>query len=99
MCAAPGSKTSQLLEMMHYEEQETGKPPTGMVVANDVDLKRAFMLVHQTKRIGSPALFVICHAAQHFPNMNAKKWNKFANKAGGDSSTPSKFVSGDDHPA
>ncbi|TYZ62941.1 hypothetical protein PybrP1_003321 [[Pythium] brassicae (nom. inval.)] len=67
MCAAPGSKTSQLLESLHAHEFVTGATPTGVVVANDVDLKRAYMLVHQSKRIGSPALVVTCHEAQHLP--------------------------------
>ncbi|KAG7393914.1 hypothetical protein PHYPSEUDO_000091 [Phytophthora pseudosyringae] len=65
MCAAPGSKTSQLLESLHSQEFATGKTPTGVVVANDVDLKRAYMLVHQSKRISSPALLVTCHEAQN----------------------------------
>ncbi|DAZ94792.1 TPA: hypothetical protein N0F65_002405, partial [Lagenidium giganteum] len=68
MCAAPGSKTSQLLESLHAQEHVTGKVPTGMVVANDVDLKRAYMLVHQSKRMSSPALVVTCHEAQHIPH-------------------------------
>ncbi|KAL4144589.1 hypothetical protein PRNP1_013718 [Phytophthora ramorum] len=67
MCAAPGSKTSQLLESLHSQEFATGKTPTGVVVANDVDLKRAYMLVHQSKRISSPALLVTCHEAQNIP--------------------------------
>ncbi|CAH0475822.1 unnamed protein product [Peronospora belbahrii] len=67
MCAAPGSKTSQLLESLHSQELATGKTPTGVVVANDVDLKRAYMLVHQSKRINSPALLVTCHEAQNIP--------------------------------
>uniref|UniRef100_K3WGW8 SAM-dependent MTase RsmB/NOP-type domain-containing protein n=1 Tax=Globisporangium ultimum (strain ATCC 200006 / CBS 805.95 / DAOM BR144) TaxID=431595 RepID=K3WGW8_GLOUD len=67
MCAAPGSKTSQLLESLHAQEHVTGETPTGMVMANDIDIKRAYMLVHQSKRIGSPALIVTCHEAQHIP--------------------------------
>ncbi|RLN60249.1 hypothetical protein BBJ28_00001390 [Nothophytophthora sp. Chile5] len=67
MCAAPGSKTSQLLESLHSQERASGKTPTGVVVANDVDLKRAYMLVHQSKRISSPALLVTCHEAQNIP--------------------------------
>ncbi|KAL3671556.1 hypothetical protein V7S43_003473 [Phytophthora oleae] len=67
MCAAPGSKTSQLLESLHSQEFAIGKTPTGVVVANDVDLKRAYMLVHQSKRISSPALLVTCHEAQNIP--------------------------------
>jgi 16S rRNA C967 or C1407 C5-methylase (RsmB/RsmF family) len=57
MCAAPGSKTSQLLESLHAEENLTGETPTGMVVANDVDLKRAYMLVHQVRGIRTSLVF------------------------------------------
>ncbi|KAL8016450.1 putative SAM-dependent methyltransferase RsmB/NOP2-type, RNA (C5-cytosine) methyltransferase [Plasmopara halstedii] len=67
MCAAPGSKTSQLLESLHSQDFATGKTPTGVVVANDVDIKRAYMLVHQSKRMSSPALLVTCHEAQNIP--------------------------------
>jgi 16S rRNA C967 or C1407 C5-methylase (RsmB/RsmF family) len=37
MCAAPGSKTTQLIEALHVEE---GTLPTGFVVANDADNAR-----------------------------------------------------------
>lgn len=39
MCAAPGSKTAQLLEALHADPT---KEPTGLVVANDSDNKRAY---------------------------------------------------------
>jgi tRNA (cytosine34-C5)-methyltransferase len=51
MCAAPGSKTSQLLEIvgksLHDTEAQMGPnpPPLGVVVANDADTDRAYMLV------------------------------------------------------
>ena len=75
MCAAPGSKTAQLLEALHAGEVAApGTPPAGgMVVANDSDSKRAYMLTHQCQRIGSPALVVCCHDAQLFPNLNPKR--------------------------
>jgi hypothetical protein len=38
MCAAPGSKTTQLIEALHMEEE--GILPTGFVVANDADNAR-----------------------------------------------------------
>lgn len=69
MCAAPGSKTAQLLEALHAGELR-GEVATGMVVANDSDSKRAYLLTHQCSRIGSPALMVTCHDAQIFPNLN-----------------------------
>jgi 16S rRNA C967 or C1407 C5-methylase (RsmB/RsmF family) len=71
MCASPGSKTAQLLEALHGGESR-GVMPTGMVLANDNDSKRAYMLVHQCLRIGSHQLLVTCHDAQSFPNLDRK---------------------------
>ena len=48
MCAAPGSKTAQIIEALHSEE---GSIPSGLVVANDSDNSRCYMLVHQAKRL------------------------------------------------
>jgi len=59
MCAAPGSKTAQLLEALHAEGPAI--VPSGLVIANDADHKRAYMLVHQLKRLGSPAFLVSTH--------------------------------------
>ena len=58
LCAAPGSKTAQLLEAVGEG---------GLVVANDVDSRRCELLAHQTKRLQSPHLVVTNHAAQRFP--------------------------------
>lgn len=63
MCAAPGSKTFQLLEMLHAGPA----PATGLVVANDADVMRCNLLTHQTKRMCSPNLMVTNHEAQNFP--------------------------------
>ena len=41
-----------------------------MVVANDSDSQRAYMLVHQCKRLNSPALCIITHKGQFLPNLN-----------------------------
>lgn len=46
MCAAPGSKTLQILEKVSLSEGN------GIVVANDADSKRAYLLVHQVLIIG-----------------------------------------------
>ncbi|KAJ3333179.1 tRNA (cytosine(34)-C(5))-methyltransferase [Blyttiomyces sp. JEL0837] len=64
MCAAPGSKTAQLIEAIHANDDPL---PTGLVIANDSDYKRSHMLVHQTKRLQSPSLIVTNHEAQFFP--------------------------------
>ncbi|XP_063701321.1 tRNA (cytosine(34)-C(5))-methyltransferase [Culicoides brevitarsis] len=67
MCAAPGSKTAQIIEALH-NDQDKG-PPTGFVVANDVDNKRCYMLVHQAKRLNSPCCMIVNADASVFPRM------------------------------
>ena len=64
MCAAPGSKTLQLLELVQGTE---GQASTGLVVANDADIKRCNLLIHQTKRMNAPCLVVTNHEAQSYP--------------------------------
>ena len=66
MCAAPGSKTAQLIEALHAEDEK--KLPTGFVLANDSDYKRSHMLVHQVKRLNSNFL-VVNHDATLFPRI------------------------------
>jgi 16S rRNA C967 or C1407 C5-methylase (RsmB/RsmF family) len=60
MCAAPGSKTAQIVEMLEG---------TGLVIANDVDINRAFMMVHQLHRANTANLLVTNHPAQQFPGL------------------------------
>jgi len=80
MCAAPGSKTSQILEDMHISNRSQGKLgdfPQGMLIANDVDTKRAYLLVHQVKRLRSPLMIATTHNAQHFPSLVKEKGGFF----------------------
>lgn len=65
MCAAPGSKTAQLIEMLHSGDA----PPTGIVIANDVENKRCYTLTHQTKRLQSPNFVVTNLDASKFPSL------------------------------
>lgn len=107
MCAAPGSKTAQLIEMIHSGEEarvrevvkniakEEGRDvspdgvaielerelaqavedysddgrSTGLLVANDVEYRRAQMLVHQVKRLNSPNIIVMNHDATLLPSI------------------------------
>ncbi|KIY61510.1 cytosine-5--methyltransferase [Cylindrobasidium torrendii FP15055 ss-10] len=64
MCAAPGSKTAQLLEALHAAESEA---PEGLLVANDSDYKRTHLLIHQSARLPSPALVVTNLDASNYP--------------------------------
>eukprot|EP00741_Cyanophora_paradoxa_P011543 tig00020562_g11151.t1 len=71
MCAAPGSKTAQLMEAITCDSAD----PTGLVVGNDADYRRAYMLVHQCQRLSSPTcqrlssptVLVTNHEGQNFP--------------------------------
>ncbi|CAM9670776.1 unnamed protein product, partial [Phaeothamnion confervicola] len=63
-CAAPGSKTAQIMEAL-----SAGGDASGLVVANEVDRDRAYMLVHQCRRVITPCLCVTWCAAQHFPQL------------------------------
>lgn len=91
LCAAPGSKSAQLIEMVHGGEEERTREvaadlangldrpagedyvddgrSTGILIANDVDYKRAHMLVHQMKRLSSPNIVVTNHDATIFPSI------------------------------
>ena len=64
-CAAPGSKTAQLMESIASHDSEV----TGCIVANDMDSKRCEVLVKQTQRQRElyPNMIVTNHNAGLFP--------------------------------
>lgn len=68
MCAAPGSKSVQILEALHTNANgNESLPPPGLFIANDADAKRCHMLVHQSLgRIGSPNMMVTNQDASMF---------------------------------
>lgn len=70
MCAAPGSKTSAMLESAMRTARLGGvdHQPRGALVANDLDAKRGHVLVHNCKRVGSNALIVTHCPAERFPD-------------------------------
>ncbi|KAJ0054863.1 hypothetical protein NL108_006284, partial [Boleophthalmus pectinirostris] len=74
MCAAPGSKTAQLIEMLHSDMDVPF--PEGFVIANDVDNKRCYLLVHQAKRLNSPCIMVINHDASCIPTLQITSGGK-----------------------
>ena len=73
MCAAPGSKSVQLLEALHTlapsTEADAGKRvPPGLLIANDSDAKRCHMLVHQSlHRVPASGMMVTNHDATQLP--------------------------------
>ncbi|KAF8198599.1 S-adenosyl-L-methionine-dependent methyltransferase [Pholiota molesta] len=70
MCAAPGSKTAQILEALHALDTSTASSiPSGLLIANDSDNKRTHLLIHQSARLPSPALMVTNLDASGYPNI------------------------------
>lgn len=74
LCAAPGSKTAQILDTLSSkgpDDSQRDLAENGLVLANDADIKRCWMLTHQLKRFGSADLMVTHHEAQFFPKVMA----------------------------
>ncbi|CAL8102916.1 unnamed protein product [Calicophoron daubneyi] len=79
MCAAPGSKAAQLVELLHADaesslirnsvQSQRYAEPTGLVIANDVEQKRCYMMVHQVKRLQSPCAVITQEDASCFPRL------------------------------
>uniref|UniRef100_A0A914XV54 tRNA (cytosine(34)-C(5))-methyltransferase n=1 Tax=Panagrolaimus superbus TaxID=310955 RepID=A0A914XV54_9BILA len=66
MCAAPGSKTMQLIELMHKDDPN----PSGLLVANDIDYSRCYLLVHQTlKRMPTANCIVVNQDGSQIPTV------------------------------
>jgi multisite-specific tRNA:(cytosine-C5)-methyltransferase len=102
LCAAPGSKSGQLIEMLHAGEEDRAREvaynlangldrpegveyeddgrSTGLLIANDVDYKRAHMLVHQMKRLNSPNIIVTNHDATIYPSIKLPSASDGPNK-------------------
>jgi 16S rRNA C967 or C1407 C5-methylase (RsmB/RsmF family) len=70
VCAAPGSKTEQLLYLMqrhcqHQAGNSLQSSMTGVVVANDADPVRIETLRKRYNRCGSPNLLITCARAEN----------------------------------
>ncbi|VDD79465.1 unnamed protein product [Mesocestoides corti] len=75
LCAAPGSKSAQLVELLHADAESKCSDathysePSGIVVANDLDRQRCYMMVHQVKRLQSPCVILTEEDASVYPRL------------------------------
>jgi 16S rRNA C967 or C1407 C5-methylase (RsmB/RsmF family) len=70
LCAAPGSKTTQILEMLNSNTYlDTSEQENGLVIANDADYKRCYMMIHQLNRSPSAQYMATQYDASQFPNL------------------------------
>ncbi|XQJ31684.1 NOL1/NOP2/sun family, putative [Leishmania guyanensis] len=93
MCASPGSKTAQMLvalgrhKVVPFESDASPFPfqydSDGLVIANELDTKRANMLVHQVKRLRLlfPFALFTNHDARYFPELPLQPQPVDADKA------------------
>jgi 16S rRNA C967 or C1407 C5-methylase (RsmB/RsmF family) len=66
-CAAPGSKTAQIIDEIHKNQDVIF--PDGIVIGNDANFQRAFMLSHQVNRLPTHCFVASNHEGQLFPNL------------------------------
>ena len=55
--------------VLHVTQHYNFMSPEGFVIANDVDNKRCYLLVHQAKRLSSPCIMVVNHDASSIPRL------------------------------
>jgi 16S rRNA C967 or C1407 C5-methylase (RsmB/RsmF family) len=67
MCAAPGSKTAQFANEVLHQSLDGGS--RGLVVANDAESKRCYLLSQALGYLACPDYLVLTHKAQSLPNI------------------------------
>ena len=67
MCAAPGNKTIQALEIMEEKARMKNTLPTGVIIANELDPKRAGNMAHFFKAHFPINIVVINNNAENLP--------------------------------
>jgi 16S rRNA C967 or C1407 C5-methylase (RsmB/RsmF family) len=67
MCASPGNKSLQVIELMSEKARLKGILARGVLIANELNPERAQKLVHLLQTQPSPNVIVTESAAQNFP--------------------------------
>ncbi|SCV69372.1 BQ2448_2392 [Microbotryum intermedium] len=81
MCAAPGSKTVQLLEALIGSDKDAVDKSAGLLIANDSDAKRCHLLVHQSlHRVPGTGMMVTNHDATQLPGLRLPTSDTNSNK-------------------
>lgn len=67
MCASPGSKAQQLLELLGADGGGSGGG--GLLVANDADFTRSNVIASRASKLHSTELLICCHDGRHLPEV------------------------------
>ena len=74
MCAAPGNKTIQALEIMEEKARMKNTLPTGVIIANELDAKRAGNMAHFFKAHFPINIVVTNNNAENLPLIEDEKY-------------------------
>ena len=74
MCAAPGNKTVQALEIMEEKARSKNTLPVGVIIANELDPKRAGNMAHFFKAHFPINIVVTCNNAENLPLIEDEKY-------------------------
>ena len=72
MCSSPGSKTKQVVEIMHSKLSSPSEVPKGLLVANEFDVNRCDRLIENVMRYSSPCCILVNHDGQSFPDIDCR---------------------------
>ncbi|KAL7459217.1 hypothetical protein ACHAWC_011220 [Mediolabrus comicus] len=79
LCAAPGSKSLQLLDLLHSMNEKGGDAndiPHGLLVVNDSDRNRIVTLCQRSRRVPRGPMLAINMDARYFPGIRRKSGYK-----------------------
>jgi 16S rRNA C967 or C1407 C5-methylase (RsmB/RsmF family) len=79
LCAAPGSKSLQLLDLLHSmneKNEDKSNIPNGLLVVNDSDRNRIITLCQRSRRVPRSPMLAINMDARYFPGMRRKSGYK-----------------------
>ena len=74
MCAAPGNKTIQILEIMSEKARTKNTLPSGVIIANELDEKRAGNMAHFFKAHFPINIVVTNNKAENLPIIEDEKY-------------------------
>ena len=74
LCAAPGNKTLQVLEIMQEKARNKNTLPTGVIIANELDPKRAGNMAHLFKAHFPINVVITNNNAENFPIIENEKY-------------------------
>ena len=71
LCAAPGSKSLQILDALHAGLPPAAVPP-GIIVANETERSRLLTMCQRSRRLPRAPFLALCTDARYYPGMRRR---------------------------